>query len=187
MRAPRLDPVPFLLALACAANVGSAATLIGNPQNILIGQTLRLSFTGYLIDAGVPVLLGLGATWAVIAFQFRGRWRRELPAPQIAAPPFNRWQSFKGLAVTVVLVVAFLFVPRLPREWVALCCAGVLLLSRRMASREMMSLVDWQLLVLFVGLFVVNDAFKQTGAMDAAVAFVRAHGVDPARPPPCSA
>ena len=54
-----LDPVPFLLALACAANVGSAATLIGNPQNILIGQTLRLSFTGYLIDAGVPVLLGL--------------------------------------------------------------------------------------------------------------------------------
>src|SRR4029079_15740667 len=124
----KLDPLPFLLALACAANVGSAATLIGNPQNILIGQTLRLSFTGYLIDAGVPVLLGLGATWAVIAFQFRGRWRRELPAPQIAAPPFNRWQSFKGLTVTAVLVVAFLFVPGLPREWVALCCAGVLLL-----------------------------------------------------------
>src|SRR6187549_1097640 len=98
-----LDPVPFLLALACAANVGSAATLIGNPQNILIGQTLRLSFTGYLIDAGVPVLLGLGATWAVIAFQFRGRWHRALPAPDIAAPPFNRWQSFKGLTVTAAL------------------------------------------------------------------------------------
>jgi Na+/H+ antiporter NhaD/arsenite permease-like protein len=177
-----LDPLPFLLALACSANVGSAATLIGNPQNILIGQTLRLSFTGYLIDACVPVLLGLAATWAVIAFQFRGRWRREMPAPQIAAPPFNRWQSFKGLTVTAVVVVAFLFVPRLPREWVALVCAGVLLLSRRMASREMMSLVDWQLLVLFVGLFVVNHAFQQTGAMDAAVSYVRAHGVDPARP-----
>ena len=47
----RLDPVPFLLALACASNVGSAATLIGNPQNMLIGQALRLSFAGYLMDA----------------------------------------------------------------------------------------------------------------------------------------
>ena len=177
-----LDPLPFLLALACAANVGSAATLIGNPQNILIGQALRLSFTGYLIDAGVPALLGLAATWAVIAFQFRGRWRRELPAPQITAPTFNRWQSFKGLTVTAVLVIAFLFFPRLPREWVALVCAGVLLMSRRMASREMMSLVDWQLLVLFVGLFVVNDAFQRTGAMTQAVSFVRHHGVDPAHP-----
>lgn len=177
-----LDPLPFLLALACAANVGSAATLIGNPQNILIGQSLHLSFTGYLIDAGVPVLLGLAATWAVIAFQFRGRWQRELPAPQITAPAFNRWQSFKGLTVTGVLVVAFLFFPRVPREWVALICAGVLLLSRRMASRDMMSLVDWQLLVLFVGLFIVNDAFQRTGAMTQAVSFVRAHGLDPAHP-----
>jgi Na+/H+ antiporter NhaD/arsenite permease-like protein len=177
-----LDPLPFLLALACAANVGSAATLIGNPQNILIGQTLHLSFTGYLIDAGAPVLLGLAATWAVIAYQFRGRWQREMPLPQISAPPFNRWQSFKGLLVTAVLIIAFLFFPHLPREWVALVCAGVLLLSRRMASREMMSLVDWQLLVLFIGLFVVNDAFQRTGAMTTAVVFGRAHGVDPAQP-----
>src|SRR2546430_689525 len=62
----RLDPVPFLLALACAANVGSAATLIGNPQNILIGQTLHLSFAGYLLDAGVPTALGLIVVWEVI-------------------------------------------------------------------------------------------------------------------------
>src|SRR4029453_7874851 len=107
-------------------------------------------------------------------------WQRALPTPDIHAPPFNRWQSFKGLTVTAVLVVAFLFFPRFPREWVALVCAGVLLLSRRMASREMMSLVDWQLLVLFVGLFVINDAFQRTGAMTQVVSFIRAHGADPA-------
>jgi Na+/H+ antiporter NhaD/arsenite permease-like protein len=178
----KLDPVPFLLALACAANVGSAATLIGNPQNILIGQALKLSFTGYLADAAVPVVLGLAATWGVIAFQFRGRWRREMPEPVIKAPPFNRWQSFKGLAVTTALMVGFLFFPGLPREWVALVGAGVLLLSRRMASREIMSLVDWQLLVLFIGLFVVNDAFQHTGAMDRAMGALRSSGVDPGRP-----
>ena len=55
-----LDPVPFLLALACGSNVGSAGTLIGNPQNMLIGEVLDLSFARYLWEGGVPALLGLG-------------------------------------------------------------------------------------------------------------------------------
>src|SRR2546425_1109226 len=62
----RLDPVPYLLALACAANVGSALTLIGNPQNMLIGESLGLSFSGYLREAAVPVLLGLAVTWELL-------------------------------------------------------------------------------------------------------------------------
>jgi Na+/H+ antiporter NhaD/arsenite permease-like protein len=77
-----LNPLPYLLALACAANVGSAATLIGNPQNMLIGSALGLSFAGYAADAANPVLLGLAATWAVIAAQGRARWH---PTP--SAPP----------------------------------------------------------------------------------------------------
>src|SRR5216683_3164581 len=77
--ARRLDPVPYLLALACAANVGSAATLIGNPQNMLIGQKLHLSFAGYLLDAGLPTVLGLGAVWWVIRQRTQGRWRKPTP------------------------------------------------------------------------------------------------------------
>lgn len=61
-----LAPRPFLLALACAGNIGSAATLIGNPQNMLIGETLRRPFTFYLREAALPVLLGLVATWALV-------------------------------------------------------------------------------------------------------------------------
>src|SRR6266567_3072903 len=72
--ARRLDPVPYLLALACAANVGSAATLIGNPQNMLIGETLELSFGAYFVGAVLPVVLGLGAAWALIAWTARGQW-----------------------------------------------------------------------------------------------------------------
>ena len=63
----RLDPVPYLLALACASNIGSAATLIGNPQNMLIGEVLRLPFGAYARDALLPVVLGLLALWAVLA------------------------------------------------------------------------------------------------------------------------
>jgi Na+/H+ antiporter NhaD/arsenite permease-like protein len=178
----KLDPVPFLLALACASNVGSAATLIGNPQNILIGQALKLSFSGYLALASVPVVVGLAAVWLVISMQFRGRYERELAVVEVKAPAFSRWQTTKGAAVTLGLMVCFLFFHDLPREGAALVAAGVLLLSRRMASREMMSLVDWQLLVLFVGLFIVNDAFHHTGAMDRTMDFLRARGAASSHP-----
>lgn len=176
-----LRPEPFLLALACAANVGSAATLIGNPQNMLIGQRLGLGFAAYLAD-GLPVaVLGTAATWAVVVGLQRGRWLTEPAEIEVRAPAFDRWQSGKGIAVVLALVVIFLAAPW-PREVVALLAGGLLLLSRRMHTRDMLGLVDWQLLVLFCGLFVVNHALAASGMLDAAIAAVAAHGVDPSAP-----
>jgi Na+/H+ antiporter NhaD/arsenite permease-like protein len=183
-----LDPVPYLLALACAANVGSAATLIGNPQNMLIGSALGLSFAGYIAAAAVPVLLGLLAAWAVIAARARGRWH----SPELKAAPdrrddgpvtLDRWQSAKGLGVAAVLLVVFLFAPW-PREVAALVGAGVLLTSRRLHSNKMLGLVDWELLVLFAGLFVVNHAFQQTGLTASVVRDLAGSGVHLERPIP---
>ena len=177
-RQRRLYPVPFLLGLAAAANVGSAATLIGNPQNMLIGQSLGVSFAGYLADAGPPALVGLMATWAVIAFQHRGRWA--LAAPEEAdredPQPFDRWQTTKGLAVAFAVLLAFLFTSW-PREIVALAAAGYLLTSRKLHSRSTLGLVDWQLLVLFIGLFVVNHALQQVGLVGEAVSALDTRGV----------
>jgi len=177
-----LDPVPFLLGLACAANVGSAATLIGNPQNMLIGQTLDLSFAGYLADAVVPAAAGLAVVWAVVARASRGRWRRAIAVTEAEAPAFNAWQTAKGSVVLAVMVLAFLVAPW-PREAVALAGAGLLLTSRRMASREVIGLVDWQLLVLFFGLFVVNGALAESGMLARALEETAARGVDLARVP----
>jgi len=177
----RLDPVPFLLALACAANVGSAATLIGNPQNMLIGQALQLSFPGYLLDAGVPTALGLIVVWAVIRWQVRGRWSKSTPVPQVTAPTFNLWQTSKGLFVIAFLVLVFLVTPW-PRDVVALTAAGALLTSRRMASRDILGLVDWQLLVLFIGLFVVNHALVASGTLAQITELVKARGIDLTQP-----
>ena len=180
-----LDPVPFLLALAAAANVGSAATLIGNPQNMLIGQSLALSFPGYLASAALPSLLGLGATWGVIALQTRGRWDAARPARAVVhpseIPAFDAWQAGKGLGVALGLLLAFLFTGW-PREIVALAGAGLLLTSRKLHSRQMLGLVDWQLLVLFIGLFVVNHALAATALPDRIVAALQAGGVDPHHP-----
>ncbi len=176
-----LAPRPFLLALAAAANVGSAATLIGNPQNMLIGQVLGLSFRRYLLDAGIPSLLGLAAVWGVIALRYRGALRETRPVPEIETQPLDRRQTLKGGILLGFLVVAFV-AGGWPREILALAAAGVLLCSRRMRSRDMLGLVDWQLLVLFMALFVVNHAFEVSGGMAAAAARLSGAGVDLTRP-----
>jgi Na+/H+ antiporter NhaD/arsenite permease-like protein len=177
-----IRPLPMLLALACAANIGSAATLIGNPQNMLIGQYLRLSFAAYLLD-GVPVaLLGSVVLWAILAWQFRGKWDAPAVELEVAAPPLNRWQTAKGTAILAALVVVFLTGP-MAREVAALAAAGVLLLSRRMRTREILALVDWQLLVLFAGLFIVNHALAGSSALTTGVERLAGAGVDVRQPP----
>jgi Na+/H+ antiporter NhaD/arsenite permease-like protein len=178
----RLNPIPYLLALACASNVGSAATLIGNPQNMLIGQTLRLSFPGYLLDGGIPATAGLFVVWAVIWRAYRGRWTAAGAIVDADAPSFDAWQTWKGAAITTAVVASFLLTDW-PREVVALAGAGILLISRRMASREMLSLVDWHLLVLFIGLFVVNRAIAQSGVLGSLLMVARMAGADLAAAP----
>ena len=185
-----LDPVPFLLALACAANIGSAATLIGNPQNMLIGQVLKLSFGGYFIEVIIPVLLSLGALWVMLAWQTRRRANAAASAsPAIAAQRqpsdivFDRWQTAKGIAVAVALVLVFLFTD-LPRDVAALTGAGLLLMSRKLHSTHMLGQVDWELLVLFIGLFVVNHALEHTGVTAQAMRLLADAGFPLAEPAP---
>ncbi|HOD48840.1 MAG TPA: anion transporter [Candidatus Hydrogenedentes bacterium] len=176
-----LNPVPLLLGLACAANIGSAATLIGNPQNMLIGQALSLSFASYLVDAVPAVLLSLFVTWAVLALLYRNRWRLVSPPVSADSPPLNVWQTTKGTIVLTLLIASFLFLP-VPREVIALGAAGLLLVSRKMHSREMLGVVDWHLLVLFIGLFVVNDAFRACGALERVFETAQNSGVNLSQP-----
>jgi len=174
-------PVPFLLALACGANIGSAATLIGNPQNMLVGQKLDLSFANYLIDGVPAALLGSVALWAILVWQFRGEWLQKPVDVHVQAPSLDRWQTGKGIVLLIALLACFLFTG-LSREVVALAAAGALLLSRRMHTREILALVDWQLLVLFASLFIVNHAMAAGGMLESGVQRLTATGLDVHRP-----
>lgn len=182
-RQRRLDPVPFLLGLAAASNIGSAATLIGNPQNILIGQELALPFAGYLLD-GVPVAAaGLFAAWWILQRAYRSRFERELHLEHVPDRPFDAWQTGKGTALLLLLLVAFCASP-LPRDVLALLAGGVVLLSRRFATRDVLAIVDWPLLVLFAGLFVVNDALAAHGHAASLFGWLAHRGLDLAEPAP---
>ena len=173
----KLDPRPYLVALAGAANAGSAATLIGNPQNILIGQAGGLDFWRYLAIAIPPVILSLAFVyWAVQA-----TWKTALQAPIATLPTestkLDRFQTIKGLVAIVVLIG--LFLTPLPRELGALAVAGLLLLSRRLSSREMIGAVDWHLLLLFACLFGVTAAFAKTGLAQDGLHWLAEAGVVP--------
>lgn len=173
-----LNPLPFLLGLAMATNLGSAATLIGNPQSMLIGQLGQLSFSRFLLWCAPPSLLGLLATYVVLLWLFKGRFHlpgNNVPFDEPQWAEFNLWQSLKGLiaagAVVLLLLLDF------PRELSVLAVAGMLLLSRRMHTRRVLGLVDWHLMTLFCGLFIVVRAFNQTGLPGQILDWLARHGL----------
>lgn len=189
--ARRLNPIPFLIGLACSANIGSAVTLIGNPQNMLIGQILNLSFGRYLMVTSIPVGLSLLVTWClIVASRCQQGWITTTSSTQLAESsrdgedaPIDLWQTSKGLVVAATLFAAFLFAPW-PHDLMALAGAGLLLTSRRLHSRRMLGLVDWQLLILFMGLFVVNYALQQTELPTRVVEAMASGGFDLRAPTP---
>lgn len=152
-----LNPLPFLLGLAAASNIGSAATIIGNPQNMLIGQVGRLHFGSFLLWCTPPALIALAGAYAILCRTYQGRFAMA-SAPQAMEqtaewPEFDPWQSAKGISAMLILVGLF-FTP-IPRELSAITVAGILLCSRKMHSRRIMELVDWHLITLFCSLFIV--------------------------------
>ena len=174
-----LDPRPFLIGLAGAANAGSAATLIGNPQNILIGQVGGLDFWAFAAACGVPALIGMACVQLVVVSVWRGRWHLPAPGAVPEAPAVDRPALIKALAAAALLLV--LFATDLPHTTGVLLVAGVLLVSRRMGTRTMLGMVDWHLLVLFAGLFVVTRALALTGLPAEAVAALAEMGLGPER------
>jgi Na+/H+ antiporter NhaD/arsenite permease-like protein len=180
VRGAGLNPAPYLLGLALASNIGSAATIIGNPQNMLIGQVGRLAFGPFIAWCLPPVLASLAGAFVLLCARYRRRFTLpQAAADHAAAPPlqpFNRWQSTKGLAATTVLVL--LFFTGIPRELSALAVAGLLLCSRRMQSRQMLTLVDWHLITLFCALFIVIEGISLQGAPERILGHLTARGIE---------
>jgi Na+/H+ antiporter NhaD/arsenite permease-like protein len=162
-----LDPRPFAIALAASVNAGSAATMIGNPQNILVSAIGRLDFWTFLGVCGVPALFALVVVFGVLWLQW-GRRIRDTAAPidAIAASAvtehvLDRNQTIKGGVALLALLI--LFATSLPREIGALIIAALLLANRKITSRTMIAAVDWPLLLLVSCLFALTGQLNDSG------------------------
>lgn len=175
----KINPAPFLIALAIASNIGAAATVVGNPQDMMIAQVAHLDFGRYALWCITPVMVALGAAYGLIWMMSRHSLACAAPAPAEAKPdsqPFNRFHTIKGLVI-LVLAIAFFFTP-VPKEIIALTAAGIHLASAKFGTEELLKLVDWSILVLFMGLFVVTGAFQATGYGEQAVQWLAHAGVN---------
>lgn len=183
--ATRLDPLPYLLALACGTNIGSALTPIGNPQNILIAQKLGLAFLPFVLACALPVAAALAFTYWLLARRLRERVAEAAvaiaaaQAVTAAAAELDRREAAKAIVLTVGAIA--LFLTPVPAYLTGCAVAGVVLTSRRMHSRTMLGLVDWQMLALFVSLFIVTRGLELSGWTEAGQRALAGAGLDLAR------
>ena len=160
-RQAKLNPVPYLLGLAMASNVGSAATLIGNPQNILISSLSGMRFAWYLALATPLAAVGLWFIYLLLCRLYQGELQGPLPQFQPLTGVMHKYLIKKGLVVVIVVLAGFLigFDPAI----VASLGAAYLLITRRIKPNKIYTGIDFNLLIIFIGLFVIIGGVENSG------------------------
>jgi Na+/H+ antiporter NhaD/arsenite permease-like protein len=161
-----LPRLPFLLALATAANTGSVATLVGNPQNMLCATLGQVSYREHLMLLGPVAVIALVVNHALLWLCFRahlsGRALLPAPAEERAGEPLLDRRT--GLTLGIILATAVAYTLGAHLAWAAVAGFVALMLVHRRDTRELWGHIDWSLLLFFTGLFVVTEAFMQSGA-----------------------
>jgi len=170
---------PFLLALAMSSNLGSVATLVGNPQNMIIGHMSHLSFLAFSRSLFPAALAGLAIEYAVLRIGFREALQNaSIRRPATAPPSLDR--GLISLSFLVLALVFIGFISGLNLPWTALSGGALLMVLARRDTHEVLKLVDWHLLVFFAALFVVVEGLNATGLPDQA--YQHLHGLFGLRP-----
>lgn len=162
-RRAEITPVPYLLGVATASNIGSAGTLLGNPQNILIGSIARLPFLTYLISAFPIALIGLLINYLFISWFYRRELKGILEVKELPEGVVHRYLIIKSLIVTIGILVGFLV--RVEPAVIALWGAAYLLITRRVKPNKIYASIDFNLLIIFAGLFVVIAGVERSGIL----------------------
>ncbi len=150
----RRDPVPYLLGVALASNVGSVATITGNPQNIMIGSLSRIPYATFAATLAPVALAGLVMTFVLLVLLFRREFlsgERWAPTPPVLR--VNRILIARSLVATIA-VIALFFAGQPPAK-AAIIVGAMLLLTRRVRSTRVYAEIDWSLLLMFSGLFII--------------------------------
>jgi Na+/H+ antiporter NhaD/arsenite permease-like protein len=160
----KLQPLPYLLGLATASNIGSVATITGNPQNILIGSVSGISYRDFVAHLGPVAVIGLFVDWTLLHFIFlRNNFLVPQPLPAKTATQDYPPETYLAWPVMVTLGVLAGFLLGFPPPLVAAAGGALLLVQRHRKPRAIYGDVDWSLLVLFLGLFLIIGGAEQAG------------------------
>jgi len=171
------NPVPYLLAVAMAANVGSVATITGNPQNMLIGNMSGIPYRNFAGALTPVALAGLVLTFLVIVLSFRKEFR---DVERVNVAPLrvrvNRVLMLKSLAMSAGMIVFFFL--GWPVAKVAVVAGALLLITRRVKPEKVYHEIDWSLLAMFAGLFIVVAGVEKTSLEEDLVALAAQYHLD---------
>ncbi|HMA96678.1 MAG TPA: SLC13 family permease [Polyangiaceae bacterium] len=156
----KLEPMPFLLALATAANTGSAATLVGNPQNMLCGLLGGLSYREHLVLVGPVAVVGLAVNHGLLLLLYRSQLIGSFEPRRSERPWLNRRTGI-SFAVIALTALAYTFGAHL--AWAAATGFVAMMLIHRHDTRLLWGRIDWSILLFFAGLFVVVEALLVSG------------------------
>ncbi len=156
------DAKPYLLALATSSNIGSVATVTGNPQNILIASLSHISYARFAMAMAPVAAVALLANIAIIWLLYRDALGEPFPqrSPQARPHVYRRWVRKSGI---VMLGVIGAFVAGVPPVVAALAGASLMLFTRAVNPKRLYVRVDWTLLALFTGLFIVVAGVERAG------------------------
>lgn len=157
-----LKPLPYLLAVATASNIGSVATITGNPQNMLIGSYSGLSYLYFLAHLGPVACIGLLLDWLLIRWLCGLGHTPDSTAAKSAEMPHVHLRDLRKPAMVVALVLAG-FLGGVPPAMAAAIGAALMLVTRTREPRQVYDEVDWGLLVFFAGLFLVVGGAERAG------------------------
>ena len=164
-RRMKLAPLPYLLAVATASNIGSMATITGNPQNMLIGSSSGITYRDFIAHLAPVAILGLLIDWAVLHWLHMRRGARPMETPEtIPLPELDLSRLTKPVIVVTVVVAGFFL--GVPPAMMAALGAAVLLITRTLEPRKVYEEVDWGLLVFFVGLFLIVGGAENAGIVN---------------------
>jgi len=166
IRRGKLPILPYLIALATSANIGSVATLVGNPQNIIIGHLSRIPFAQFSRSLLPAAMVGLAINFLILNFGFRKVLRKTAIERQAHSIPQLDGNLFALVCIVVVSIFTG-FVIGLNLAWTALAGAALVMVMARRDTHEVLKMVDWHLLVFFAALFVVVEGLSDTGLPDA--------------------
>jgi Na+/H+ antiporter NhaD/arsenite permease-like protein len=172
------NPIPYLLAIAMASNVGSTATITGNPQNMIVGSLSHIHYANFAAALSPIAVAGLLLTVALIALIYRREFlTREVFNVEVAKPiRFYRTIIIKSLGVTAVMIA--LFFAGQPVAKVAILGGAFMLFTRRIKAHKVYREIDWPMLVMFVGLFIVVAGFEKIMLTPGVIAAVARQHLD---------
>jgi Na+/H+ antiporter NhaD/arsenite permease-like protein len=149
----RRNPVPYLLAVAMASNVGSTATITGNPQNMMIGSFSQIAYPAFAAALAPVAVVGLVLTFALLALAHRKELQGAALQARTPRLRVHRVLVLRSLLATAA-VVALFFAGQPPAK-AAIVIGALLLLTRRVKSARVYAEIDWSLLLMFTGLFII--------------------------------